>query len=86
MNKQITYLDHLPAGWFVLDVMRAKGRTRDWVALAIDADPDDYRAYRIHTVRQAWVRIPGKYRNRDAACDALEAMIASSPAVSEAVQ
>jgi hypothetical protein len=29
------------------------------------------------TAHEAWVRIPGKHRNRDAAWDALEDMIAT---------
>jgi len=39
----IQYLDRLPAGWFVLDVMRQKSRGCDWVALAVDVDPDDLK-------------------------------------------
>jgi hypothetical protein len=41
--KDIQYLDRLPAGWFVLDVMRQKSRGWDWVALAVDVDPDDLK-------------------------------------------
>lgn len=86
-KREVTFLDRPPAGWFTLEVMRADGRRRlDWVALMIDAHPDDFKNYRVETAREAWVRVPGKHKNRDAAFDALEAMLAASPAVSEAVQ
>jgi hypothetical protein len=39
--------------------------------------PSEYRPDRSRTAREAWVRIPGKHRNRDAAWDALEDMIAT---------
>ena len=39
--------------------------------------PDDYRPDRGRTAREAMVRIPGKHRNRDAACEALEEMLAT---------
>ena len=65
------YLDKPPAGWFPLDVMRKEARKRDWVALMIDVHPDEHYL----TAREAWVRVPGKHRNRDAAWGALEDMI-----------
>jgi hypothetical protein len=37
------YLDRVPAGWFVLDVMRKEPRKWDWAALVIDVDPDDLK-------------------------------------------
>jgi hypothetical protein len=40
------YLDHPPPGWFVLDVMKKESRKRDWVALMIDVDPDDFVNHR----------------------------------------
>ena len=86
-KREITFLDRPPPGWFTLDVMQATGPRRlDWVALMIDAQPDDFINYRVETVQEAWVRIPGKHRNRDAAYGALEAMVGASPAVSEARQ
>jgi hypothetical protein len=38
----IEFLDRPPTGWFVLDVMRREARKRDWVALMIDVDRDDF--------------------------------------------
>ena len=74
------YVDRLPPGWFVLDVMRAhRGHTRDWVALLVDWDPDAPRVGPPPGSQSAWLRIPGKHRNRDAACDRLEAIVASHP-------
>jgi hypothetical protein len=67
--------DRPPPGWFVLDVMRVKSRSWDWTALMIDCDPDDHQKGR--RANACWVRIPGKHRNRDAACDMLEAMSAT---------
>jgi hypothetical protein len=34
--------------------------------------PNEYRPDGSRTAREAWVRIPGKHRNQDAAWDALE--------------
>jgi hypothetical protein len=39
--------------------------------------PSEYRPDERRTVREAWVRIPGRYRNKDAAWDAAEDMIAT---------
>jgi hypothetical protein len=68
-----TLLDRPPPGWFVLDVMRTDWRKSDWVALMIDVDPDD----RPHSrpVSEAWLRVPGKHRNRKAAWAALQNMM-----------
>jgi len=63
-------IDHLPAGWFVLDVMKCRPRGREWVALAIDVDPTNEDWFR--KAREAWVRVPGRHRDRDAAWAALE--------------
>jgi hypothetical protein len=38
--------------------------------------PNEYRPDGSRTAREAWVRVPGKHRNKDAAWDALENMIA----------
>jgi hypothetical protein len=76
----IETLDHCPDGdWWVLDVMRAKSRVWDWNALMIDVEPDDFRERRPGSdkARSCWLRIPGKHRNRDAACAALEDLIAT---------
>jgi hypothetical protein len=53
--------------------MRKEWRKWDWVALMIDVHLDDLD----RTTRHTWVRIPGKHRNKDAAWDALEDMIAT---------
>jgi hypothetical protein len=77
----IEYLDRPPTGWFVLDVMRKTARKWDWCALMIDVDPDAdaFKNYRpgARTVCQCFVHIPGKHRNRDAAWDALEDLMAT---------
>ena len=67
-------LDRPPPGWFALDVMR-KSRTWDWVALMLDIDPEEHHLGR--PGRGCWVRIPGKHKSRDAACDALQDMMAT---------
>jgi hypothetical protein len=73
----VKYLDRPPAGWFVLDVMKTNSRKRDWVALMIDVDPDDFIARRANTTKERWVRIPGKHRTWEAARDALEDLLAT---------
>ncbi|MEI9403383.1 hypothetical protein [Mesorhizobium argentiipisi] len=69
--------DEMPAGWFVIDVMRLKSRSCDWTALMTDTHPDEDDPHARIFARQCWVRIPGKHRNRDAAWDMLEAMAAT---------
>jgi hypothetical protein len=69
-------LDELPGEWFVLDVMRREARSRQWTALLIDMDPEEF-ALGNGRPRAAWVHIPGKYPNRDVAWDALADMIAT---------
>jgi hypothetical protein len=70
--------DRPPPGWFVLDVMRKAAGNTDWVALMINVHPDE-KKHRLCEVaflyREAWVRIPGKHGNRDAAWEALEDMM-----------
>jgi len=39
--------------------------------------PNEYRPDGSPTAREAWVRVPGKHRNKEAAWDALENMIAT---------
>ncbi|MGB6662771.1 MAG: hypothetical protein WBE48_18320 [Xanthobacteraceae bacterium] len=39
----IEYLSRLEPGWFVLDVMQAKARERNWRAPMIDVDPDELK-------------------------------------------
>jgi len=65
-------LNHLPAGWIVLDVMRRAPRSREWTALVVDDYPQAGRKG-----REGWLHIPGKHSNRDAAWDALEDMTAT---------
>jgi len=73
----VEYIDRPAPGWFALDVMRQKSRSQNWVALMIDVDPADFLAG-IGVPRQGrWLRIEGKYKSRDAACDALEEMMAT---------
>jgi hypothetical protein len=70
----IEYLDRPPTGWFVLDVIRREARKRDWVALMVDVDPDELKHCLCET---AWVRVPGKHCNRDAAWDAFQDLVAT---------
>jgi hypothetical protein len=71
-----TWLDHPPAGWFPLDVMKSgSGRKWDWCALMINVDPDDFRTRRAPTAQEAWVRIPGKHRDKEAAWEALQDLL-----------
>jgi hypothetical protein len=65
-----TDLDRPPPGWFVLDIMKKTARKWDWVALMTDVHPEDLANGR--TVRQCWVRIPGKHRDPDTARAALD--------------
>jgi hypothetical protein len=73
------YLDWPEPGWFALGVMRRKARKWDWVALMVDVDPDSADPDSPNNIwertRQRWLIIPGKHRNRDAACDAIEGMM-----------
>jgi hypothetical protein len=46
------------------------------VALMVDVDPGD-KAARDRQRQSCWLPISGKHRDRDAACDALEAMLAT---------
>lgn len=71
----IEYFDRLEPGWFALEVMRRRDRSRDWVALMVDVDPDEFA--NTPTARQRWLIIPGKHRDRDAAWDALDEMFAT---------
>jgi hypothetical protein len=52
-------------------------RKRDWVALMINIDPEDFRANPNLEARTCWVRIPGKHKNLDTAWDVFEAMRAT---------
>jgi hypothetical protein len=73
-------MDHPPAGWLVLDVMKAAdGSTRNWVALMIVIDPDDIESCRGmgQRARECWVRIAGKHRTRRSAYGALDEMMAT---------
>lgn len=84
-------LDRPPAGWFALDVVKISPRKKDWCALMVDTPPDQLKNCRCgiaalyidprehrpgdHIVREAWVKIPGKYRSWDAAWHALQDLI-----------
>ena len=73
------FLNHAPAGWFPLDVMKIDSlRKLDWCALMIDVHPDVLKCPSgVPRAQEAWVRIPGKHRTWEAAWDALEEMIAT---------
>jgi hypothetical protein len=77
-HRATEYLDRLPVGWFVLDVMRTEWRSWDWVALIVDANPDcdDFTGPRPWDLA-CWIRIPGKHGNRDAAWEALGDLIST---------
>ena len=70
------YLDRIPDGWYVRDVMRKSSRGWDWCALVIDCDPEDQEWHRMtrRKMQSGFYLIPGKYRNYDAAYEALEAL------------
>jgi hypothetical protein len=70
----IEYLDRVPAGWFVLDVMRKEARSSSWVALLLDVEPDDFKAGT--SAQQRWLEL-GKHKNRDDAWDHAEAVLAT---------
>lgn len=40
-------------------------------------EPDKYRPDGSRTAREAWVRVPGKHRNKEAAWDALQDVLAA---------
>jgi hypothetical protein len=52
-----------------------RGRKWDWVALMIEVHPDELKHRAPGATREAWVRIPSKHRNKEAAWDALEDML-----------
>ena len=57
----IEYLDRPPVGdWFVLDVMREKARSREWIAPIIDVHPDEHCSNRRIASRSVFVRISGQ--------------------------
>jgi hypothetical protein len=58
----VEYLDRVPAGWFVLDVMRKEARSISWVALLLDVEPDDFKAGASGQSR--WLEL-GKHKSRD---------------------
>ena len=65
-----------PAGWWLAGVMRKEARKWDWVALMSEQCPLDDPAPGLPW-RSCWVRIPGKHRNQELACDVFEAMRAT---------
>ena len=81
--KILTWLSPLPklvsvnsrAGQRVHEVLGY--RPRHWMLLPNGLDLDEYRPDGSRTAREAWVRLPGKYRNWDAAWDALQDMMAT---------
>jgi hypothetical protein len=75
----IEYLDRPPAGWFVIAVMQKEKGGLDWAALMANVHPDDLRkgTFVRCGFKDGWVSVPGNYRNRDAAWDALEQAMAT---------
>ena len=43
MHSKLPMLEQPPAGWFVLDVMKANARKWDWCALVVDTHPDQLK-------------------------------------------
>jgi hypothetical protein len=76
----IPRLDRPPRGWYVRIVVPRDDTEgcQDWTALMFDVDPnsDNYRKDG-RAVRECWVRIAGKHKSHAAACEALEAMMAT---------
>lgn len=60
------FLDRPPPGWHPRDVWRIESRKWDWVALFVFAGQN----------HSAWVRVPGKHRNKEAAWVAAQEMVA----------
>ena len=89
----ITTLDRPPAGWFALDVMQKDARWDWFALMVdvhpdelkhclckvafLYVHPKEYKPDGSRTAREAWVRVPGKHRSKDAAWDALDDMIAT---------
>jgi hypothetical protein len=74
------YVDRLPATdseWFLLTVMRTAPHKWDWIALMVDRDPDETRAFPWLGARECYLRIPGKHKIRDAAEGALEGALST---------
>jgi hypothetical protein len=74
------FLDQMPTGWFVLNVMPLEEDGRDWCALVTDVDPDtDDLSWwlRDPTNDNTFVRIPGQHETWEAARDALEDLLAT---------
>jgi hypothetical protein len=55
-------LDRVPAGWFVLNVMRTKGLKWDWVALISDVDIDDLKNCVVISLARLLFVHPDDYR------------------------
>jgi hypothetical protein len=73
-EAQITFLDHLPAGWFVVSVGPwFEACDGIWIALVTDIDPDE----RPGGVANTFVRIPGEHFDYESACAAFEDMAAT---------
>jgi hypothetical protein len=60
----IEYLDRVPSDWFALDVMPEKSRSRNWVALLVDVDPDELKNCICNGPAMLYVH-PNDYRPRD---------------------
>ncbi len=65
-------LDRPPRGWFAQIVLRETARKWDWVAILSDVEDPS-----APTARCGVFHIPGKHRNREAAQEALEDMMAT---------
>lgn len=66
-------IDHVPDGWIILDVMRRSAHSWTWVALVVDEWPH-VCAEQGRMGQAAWLPVPGKHQNRDAAWEALQDM------------
>jgi hypothetical protein len=75
-KPKVEFLDRVPTGWFVMDVMREHARRKqDWAALVIDVDPEQFEKYAICDAHHGWFRIPGNHGRREAAWGALEELM-----------
>lgn len=88
-RSKIQHVKRFPPGWFVLAVMhkgdpedpfrdyrRGDGMRFGWSALLIDVDPDLYCSGLARSSGSKWLDL-GKHKTRRAACEALEAMMAT---------
>jgi hypothetical protein len=71
------YLERWTPEWRVLTVMAYSDRSRDWVAVLVDVEPEEFQSSWNPRARVRYFRIPGKHRSRETAWCAFEDLIAT---------